>query len=217
MSIQGKEEILRSVAESLAKLDMEAVSKAVQRAIQTGLPPHEIIEKGLMKGLEVVGENYEKREYFLSELLMSAEIANHVMKSLEVHLKTEERRTQGKVVLGTVQGDLHDIGKNLVAALLRASGFEVHDIGVDAPPKKFVEKIKEAKPNIVGMSALLTVALPMLEETVKTIEAAGLRKGVRIIVGGRAVSSEFAKRIGVDAYCKDAWEGVKRTIEFVSG
>jgi len=147
--------------------------------------------------------------------LTSAEIAKHVMKILEPQLKTESKEFLAKIVLGTVQGDLHDIGKNLVGALLTASGFEVYDLGVDVKPEEFVNKIKEYKPELVGLSALLTVTLPALRETVRMIENAGLRKKVKIIVGGRAVSQEFANEIEVDAYCKDAWEGVKKAMALI--
>jgi len=210
---EGKYRILENLASSIDRLDIEAVEKAVRRATEIGLSPREIIEKGIMKGLEIIGDKYDRREYFLSELLMSAEIANRVMKTLEPQLSAEGRRVRGKVVIGTVQGDLHDIGKNLAASLLKASGFEVHDLGIDVPPEKFVEKIEDVKPNIVGISALLTVVLPMLKKTVEAIEAAGLREQVKIMLGGRAASSEIAEEIGADVYCKDAWEGVKKAIE----
>ncbi len=210
---EERNKILEKIADSIDKLDLESVESAIQEATEVGLSPREIVEKGLMKGLEIVGDKYDRHEYFLSELLMSAEIASSIMKSLGPQLSTEERQVRGKVVIGTVQGDLHDIGKNLVASLLKASGFEVYDLGIDVPPEKFVEKIKDVKPNIVGMSALLTVVIPSLKRTIEKIERAGLRENVKIMLGGRAISSEIVGEVGADAYCEDAWQGVRKALE----
>ncbi len=210
---EERNKILEKIADSIDKLDLESVESAIQEATKVGLSPREIVEKGLMKGLEIVGDKYDRHEYFLSELLMSAEIASSIMKSLGPQLSTEERQVRGKVVIGTVQGDLHDIGKNLVASLLKASGFEVYDLGIDVPPEKFVEKIKDVKPNIVGMSALLTVVIPTLKKTIEEIEKAGLRENVKIMLGGRAISSEIVEEVGADAYCEDAWQGVRKALE----
>jgi 5-methyltetrahydrofolate--homocysteine methyltransferase len=158
--------------------------------------------------MEVVGEKYERNEYFLAELIMAGETMKEGMKTLEPHLKAGELKRVGKVVIGTVRGDLHDIGKNIVATLLSAAGFDVIDLGVDVPPEKFVEAVKENSPDIVGMSALLTTTMVEMEDIIKELKKAGLRDKVKVIIGGAPITREYAEKIGADAAARDAVEGV---------
>lgn len=159
--------------------------------------------------MEGVGEKYERKEYFLAELIMAGEVAEKGMKVLEPHLKGGGAKMVGKVIIGTVKGDLHDIGKNIVAMLLSAAGFEIIDLGVDVPPGKFVEAVREYNPDIVGMSALLTTTVAEMENAIKALKEAGLRDRVRVIIGGAPVTREFAEKIGADAAARNAIEGVE--------
>jgi corrinoid protein of di/trimethylamine methyltransferase len=209
--VNEKKSLLSKIINDIAEINICDAEKDVEAALEKGVDPREIIEKSLSEGLKVVGERYEKGEYFLSELIMSAEVANTIMKKIEPKLISKSKEDViGKVVIGTVQGDLHDIGKNLVASLLKAVGFEVYDLGVDVSPEKFVEAVKKHRPNIVGMSGLLTVCIPMYQKTIRTLEKAGLRKKLKILIGGGAVSEKVAREVGADAYAENAWDGVRK-------
>ncbi len=203
-----REEILKRIQNAIVNLDIENIGKLCMEAIEAGIPAYEIIMKGMSKGMEIVGEKYERNEYFLAELIMAGEVMKEGMKVLEPYLKSGEIKKVGKVVIGTVRGDLHDIGKNIVSTLLNAAGFDVIDLGVDVPPEKFVEAVKKNKPDIVGMSALLTTTMIEMEKVIKALEEAGLRDKVKIIIGGAPITSEYAEKIGADAAAKDAVEGV---------
>jgi methylmalonyl-CoA mutase cobalamin-binding domain/chain len=158
--------------------------------------------------MRVVGERYEKNEYFLSELIMAAEIFKEAMNVLEPLILKEGRALYiGKAVVGTVEGDLHDIGKNLFIMFLKSMGFEVIDLGVDVPPKKFVEAVKQYKPDVVGMSALLTTTVLNMKKVIDALNNEGLRNSIKVIVGGAAVTKEYANEIGADAGGIDAYEG----------
>jgi len=203
-----KEEILSRIKDAVVKLDIDNIGKLCQEAINMGIPAYEIVMNGMAKGMDVVGEKYERNEYFLAELIMAGEVMKEGMKVLEPFLKKGEMKKAGKVVIGTVRGDLHDIGKNIVATLLNAAGFEVIDLGVDVAPEKFVEAVKENKPDIVGMSALLTTTMMEMENVIKALKEAGLRDKVKVIIGGAPITEEYAKKIGADAAARDAVEGV---------
>jgi len=203
-----KEEILDKLRDAIVNLDIDDVKKACKEAIEAGVPAYKAVTDGMAKGMEIVGEKYENGEYFLAELIMAGETMKEGMKVLEPHMKSGDVKKIGKVVIGTVRGDLHDIGKNVVVTLLNASGFDVIDLGVDVPPEKFVEAIKENNPGIVGMSALLTTTMIEMESVVKALKEAGLREKVKIIIGGAPITQEFAEKIGVDAAARDAVEGV---------
>jgi len=181
----GKEdEILGKLRDAIVNLDIDGVQEACKEAVEAGIPAYKAVTDGMAKGMEIVGEKYETGEYFLAELIMAGETMKEGMKVLEPYLKGSEVRAIGKVVIGTVRGDLHDIGKNVVVTLLNAAGFDVVDLGVDVPPEKFVEAVKNNNPNIVGMSALLTTTMIEMESVVKALKEAGLREKVKIIIGG---------------------------------
>jgi len=206
--MESEDEILSKLRDAVVNLDIEGIQEACREAIEAGIPAYRAVTDGMAKGMDVVGEKYEKGEYFLAELIMAGEVMKEGMKILEPHLKGGEVKKIGKVVIGTVRGDLHDIGKNIVVTLLEAAGFEVVDLGVDVPPEKFVEAVKQNKPDIVGMSALLTTTMIEMENVIKALKEAGLRDKVKIIIGGAPITQEYAEKIGADAAAKDAVEGV---------
>ncbi|MBS7637123.1 corrinoid protein, partial [Candidatus Bathyarchaeota archaeon] len=188
----------------------EAVS-AAKEAVKLGVDLLKAIEEGLAKGIREVGEKFANGEAFLPELVMAAETMKRALEVLEPELKRKkkERKSLGKVLLGTVAGDIHSIGKTIVGSMLTANGFEVHDIGEDVPAEKFVEKVKELKPDIVGLSALLTTTLPEQRTVIEALKREGLREKVKVIIGGAPASREWAEEIGADGYGADATEAVE--------
>jgi len=203
-----EEKILKRLQDCIVNLDIDGIGKAAQDALDAGIPPVKAVTEGMAKGMDIVGQKYEAKEYFLAELIMAGEVMKEGMKVLEPHLKGVDVRTLGKVAVGTVRGDLHDIGKNIVATLLNAAGFNVIDLGVDVTPEQFVEAVRTQKPKIIGMSALLTVTMPEMENVIKELKKAGLRDRVKIIVGGAPLTEDYAKKIGADAYAPNAVAGV---------
>ncbi len=204
-----EKKILGNLRDSIVNLDIEGVKKACEEALAAGIPAYKAVIDGMAKGMEIVGQKYENNEYFLAELIMAGETMKEGMTVLEPHLKAGDIKTAGKVAIGTVRGDLHDIGKNVVTTLLKAANFDVIDLGVDVPPEKFVEVVRQEKPNILGMSALLTVTMLEMENVIKELRKARLREKVKIIIGGAPITPEYAKKIGADAAAKDAVEGVR--------
>jgi methylmalonyl-CoA mutase cobalamin-binding domain/chain len=201
MSSQG-------LAEAIYNLDEQTALRLSREMLDTGVDPVEILEESRV-GMSVVGERFQSGEYFLSEMIMAAEIFTVIMDTLRPRMKTSISKTIGKVVIGTVQGDVHDIGKNIIVALLEAEGFEVVDLGVDIPPEGFVEAIREHEPDIVGMSSLLTVALESTKKTIDAIVEAGLRDKVKIIVGGGRVDDYARDYVKPDASTDNAAVGLK--------
>jgi 5-methyltetrahydrofolate--homocysteine methyltransferase len=193
----------------IVNLDIQGVQEACRDALADGIPAHEAIVDGLSKALEIVGRKYEAKEYFLADLMLAGEAMREGMKLLQPHLEKKSLRTLGRVLIGTVRGDLHDIGKNVVAMLLEAAGFEIVDLGTDVSAESFVHAARNQKPDILGMSALLTTTMKQMETTIKEFERAGCRNGLKIIIGGAPISSEYGKEIGADAAGKDAVEGTE--------
>jgi 5-methyltetrahydrofolate--homocysteine methyltransferase len=200
--------VLDDIKESLVGLDMDKVLDLVKRAVDEGYRPVDIVNS-LADGMKIIGEGYERGELFLSEIIMASEIFKEAMNILEPLVLKEEGvlKPIGRVVVGTVEGDLHDIGKNLFTMFLKSMGFDVIDLGVDVSVEKFVDAVKQYRPDIVGMSALLTTTVVNMEKVIKALEEAGLRSYVKVIVGGAAVSKEYAIEIGADAGGIDAYEG----------
>ena len=202
----SEEEIVNAVL----SFDGDKVTEATKKALKQGQDPVKIVDE-LTKALRIVGKKFEDGEFFLMHLVAAAEPVQRVIKDIlepEMKKKKEARTSLGKVVLGTVAGDIHDIGKNIVGAMLFAAGFEVYDIGKDIPPDQFVSKAKEVNANLVGASALLSTSLPMQREIVEGIVAAGLRDRVKLIFGGAPVTEEWVKEIGGDGYAENAIEAV---------
>lgn len=200
-------DILNEITNGIVHLEYENVKKLVNSALEKGIKPLDVLE-ALRRGLEKVGEKFEKQEYFLSELIMAGEIMKDLLNILKPYLLSENPKAKGKIVLGTILGDLHDIGKDIIKTLLISSGFEVYDLGIDVPPEQFVEKAKEVDADIIGISALLSTTVPTTAEVIKYLEKAKLRKKVKVIIGGAAVRKEHIKKYGVDAAVNDAMEGL---------
>jgi 5-methyltetrahydrofolate--homocysteine methyltransferase len=195
---------LQNITKTLISGDGEALLGLVKEALDAGVTAGEILQDGLIAGMDIVGERMESGEMFIPEVLMAAQAMGESVEVLKPLLAEGESSTAGKVILGTVKGDLHDIGKNLVVMMMESAGFDVIDLGVDVDPEKFVEAIKENKPDIVGISALLTTTMPMMKKSIDSIEESGLRDNLKIIVGGAPVNQAFADEIGADGYAPDA-------------
>jgi 5-methyltetrahydrofolate--homocysteine methyltransferase len=199
---------LKEIQNAISEItSVENAKNLVIKALESGADPVDVVDS-MGKGLEVVGEKYEKGEYFLSELIMAGILASEITNTLRPYLAKTAKHF-GKVVIGTVKGDLHDVGKNIVIAMLSSAGFEVIDLGIDVSPEKFVDAVKNEKPDILAMSCLLTIAMDEMQVVVEKLKEAGLRGNVKIIVGGRPITEEFAKKIGADAYGGNAVEAVK--------
>jgi 5-methyltetrahydrofolate--homocysteine methyltransferase len=180
-----------------------------EAAIRVGITPKTIIMEGLTAGMNVVGEKYEAKEYFIPDMLASAEATATAMEILEPHLAESGITSKGKIILATVKGDLHDIGKNIVGLLLKGAGYDVIDLGNDVPTETIVGAIREVSPQFLGLSALLTTTMRMMGETIASLEQVGLRDKVKVLVGGAAVSQDFADEIGADAYGTDGFHAVR--------
>ena len=184
-------------------------TELTERAIALGIDVKDIINKGLTAGMDIVGQKYETKEYYIPDMLAAAEAVGAAMELLEPHLAKSDIEPKGKVIVTTVKGDLHDIGKNIVAILLRGAGYAVKDLGNDIAPEVIVAALREEKPQFLGMSALLTSTMPHMGDTIQAIAESGLRDTVKIIVGGAAVSKEFAQSIGADGYGADGFDAVR--------
>ncbi|MBA7540762.1 Methionine synthase [subsurface metagenome] len=197
--------------------DVDVVTELTKKAVDEGEKPLDIIDKGLMKGMNVVGERFKAGDMFIPEVLMSAKAMGAGMEIVKPLFVGGEVPSQGKVVLGTVKGDLHDIGKRLVGMIMESGGMVVKDLGIDVSPEKFVEAVKEKKPDIVGMSALLTTTMLAMKDTIEILEEEGLRDSVKVIIGGAPVTSDFAKEIGADGWAPDAITAKELAMQLVGG
>ena len=215
--LQEKEKkLLNKLAKSVIDGDDELAEKLAGKSLEMKIDPVIAIEDGLAEGLRVVGDSFGKGEAFLPDLVQAAEAMKTGLAILKCAVpKDQEVKNLGTVVIGTVEGDLHDIGKNIVTALLEANGFTVHDLGVNVVPAKFIEVIKESKPDIVAMSALLTTTLPRMSGVIKELKKAGLRDQIKVMVGGAPVTQDWAEKIGADAYGSDAVEAVVKAKELM--
>jgi 5-methyltetrahydrofolate--homocysteine methyltransferase len=181
----------------------------VKEAIDKKVSPKDILIEGLTAGMQEVGEQYEAGEYLIPDMLAAAECVGSSMDLLEPLLKGGDSLDKGCFVIATVEGDLHDIGKNIVATMLKGSGYRVKDLGTGIPTADIVEAVREHQADYVGLSALLTTTMPHMQETVEKLKQEGLRDRVRVLIGGAPTSEEFAKSIGADAYCRDAFDAIK--------
>jgi methylmalonyl-CoA mutase cobalamin-binding domain/chain len=199
----------------MAKLDMERVKEETGKALEAEIPPQQIIN-GLSSGMEEVGKKFAQGEYFLSELIWAGEIMKEAMVILTPHYKAADRIYAGRVVIATVEGDLHDIGKNIAISMLRSAGFDVIDLGIDVPAEQILKKAIEYKADIVALSALLSIVQPYLEDAVRTLRSSSSGNKLKILLGGRIVNDEKAREMGADAYAKDAWDGVAKAKNLMS-
>jgi 5-methyltetrahydrofolate--homocysteine methyltransferase len=209
------EKHLTALRDAVVNLDFDGAAKAAREAMAAGVDPNLAINEGLVPGMGVVGDKYEKGVYFLSELVVAAEVMKESLNVITPYVKGATA-ARGKVVIATVEGDMHDLGKNIVTSLLKANGFDVLDLGVNVPTARIVNAVKEFRPDVVGMSALLSLTMPKMQEVIEALKREVLRNNVKIIVGGAALTPEFAQKIGADHKAANALEGVKKCNEWVS-
>jgi len=194
--------------EAVIKGDMKAASEETQKAIQAGDEVQSILAQGLIAPMDIVGARFAKGQMFVPQMLRSAKTMQQCVELLKPHLQEGEITTKGKVVIGTVKADLHDIGKNLVAMMMEGAGFTIIDLGVDVSPEAFVDKVKAEQPDIIGLSALLSTTMTAMPQTIKALTDAGLRETVKVMIGGAPVTAKFAEEIGADSYASDAGAAV---------
>jgi 5-methyltetrahydrofolate--homocysteine methyltransferase len=206
-----KEELFKRLKEAVVNGDPEEVSKIAKKVVEVGIDPLEAVEKALVAGVLELGDKWVKGEAFIADVVAAADAMKVGLSILKNEIVKRGRSVKylGRIVIGTVEGDIHDIGKSIVATLWEASGFEVIDLGVDVPPKRFVEAVKQYKPDVVGMSALLTTSMLKQRETIEAIKQAGLRDKVKIVIGGAPTTEEWAKEIGADGWAPDAFSAVQ--------
>ncbi|MGD8472834.1 MAG: corrinoid protein [Anaerolineae bacterium] len=209
-------DILATIASELYEGEDETVVELVQKALDQGMAPAEILQGGLISGMDEVGQDFKSGELFVPEVLIAARAMHAGMNVLRPLLTESESAGAGKYLIGTVKGDLHDIGKNLVKMMLEGAGFETIDLGTDVEPQAFVDAVREHKPVLIGMSALLTTTMVQMRATVEALEEAGLRDSVKIMIGGAPVTDAFAADIGADAYAPDAASAVDTARELVA-
>jgi 5-methyltetrahydrofolate--homocysteine methyltransferase len=208
--------ILEEISTAVIEGDLDEIEDLTEDALDDDISAGDILNKGLMPGMDHVGVEFKAGDMFVPEVLRSARAMQIAMDILKPLLAESGIKMVGKVLLGTVKGDLHDIGKNLVGMMCEGAGFEVHDIGKDIAPEDFVEAVKEHDPDIVGMSALLTTTMRSMESTIKVLEEAGVRDKVKIMIGGAPVTQAFADQIGADGYAPDAAAAADLAKEFAS-
>jgi len=200
--------VSEKIAALIAEVEEEETLEEVRRALDEGADPLSLVES-LREGMTVVGDRFEAKEYFLPDLILAAEIFKGAIALLEPRLQTKDISNKGTVVIGTVQGDIHDIGKNMVATMLKCNGYDVHDLGVDVSPQAFVDKASSTNADLVAMSGLLTLAFDAMKDTVDALAEAGLRDGLKIIIGGGPVNEKVLEYCGADALGKDPAEAIK--------
>jgi 5-methyltetrahydrofolate--homocysteine methyltransferase len=207
--------LLERLEQLVLKLDQKGLEEMTREALAEGVSPQDIVSRGLAPGMERIGRGYEEGELFIPELLLSARAVQSALEILRPQLVAEGVGSQGKVVLGTVQGDIHHIGKNIVGAVLEGDGFEVCDLGVDVPPQDFVRKAEEIDADVIGISALISLAVSKMAETVAVVRESGIP--AKVIVGGAAVTAATAEGMGADAHGADAWQALRRIRRMVQG
>lgn len=190
------------------------VLELTQLALEKKVPADVIINQALTAGMQIVGEKFAKKEYFIPDMLASAEAVGGAMDILKPHLEASNVETKGKFIIATVKGDIHDIGKNIVAILLRGAGYEVEDMGTDVPTEKIVELVQNEKAEYLGLSALLTTTMLVMSEVIEALKKSGVRDNVKVLIGGAAVSDEYAEEIGADAYCADGFQAIHKLEAF---
>ncbi|NMC80700.1 MAG: cobalamin-binding protein [Chloroflexi bacterium] len=202
-------DVLETISSQLYDGNASEVSDLVQKALDDGLPPQQVLEGGLIKGMDRVGVDFKNGDLFVPEVLIAARAMDAGMKVLRPLLVENDVPFVGKFVVGTVKGDLHDIGKNLVKMMIEGAGFQTIDLGTDVTPESFVAAVKEHKPEIIGMSALLTTTMLQMKSTIEALQGAGLRDSVKVMIGGAPVTAAFAKQIGADGFAPDAASAVE--------
>ncbi|MES0360915.1 MAG: corrinoid protein [Anaerolineales bacterium] len=209
------EQYLELISRAVVEGDQDSTVVNVQAALDANVDAINILQKGLIPAMSEVGRLFEGGEYFVPEMLISARAMKAGLNIIKPLLAGADIKPAGKVALGTVKGDLHDIGKNLVGIMLEGAGFAIYDLGTDVSPEKFIEAIKTNEVDLIGLSALLTTTMPMMENTIKAITNAGLRSQVKIIIGGAPITQEYADKIGADGFAPDASQATKLAIDLI--
>ncbi len=202
-------ESVEAVCSAVVDLDIDAILDLVNACLEEGVLPLEIVEHGFSKGLAVVGERFETGEYFLADLIMAGEVVKEAMPLLEAKMNPGDAARRGKVILATVEGDIHEIGKNIVAFILSANGYEVIDLGVDVPASRIIDTALATGARLVGLSALLSTMVGSIRNVVDSASAAGLRDSLRVVIGGACTSEELKKEMGADAYGETAIDALR--------
>ena len=210
-----KEKMLEEIKAALMKGDRDGVSKLTKAALDSGIEVRNILDKGLIAGMEIIGNRFKANEIFIPEVLISAKAMHSGMAVLEPHFVKCGIKPVARVAIGTVKGDLHDIGKNIVSMMLKGACFEIQDFGIDVSPQKFVDAAKNDHIDIIALSSLLTTSMHSMKETINALKEAGLRDKVKIIVGGAPVTQDFANSIGADGYARDAATAVDKARELL--
>lgn len=211
----SEEEILKGLADAVVNGDAAACEKFAKEALNAGVDPYKALMEGCAKGMDIMSDKYECREAFVPDILLSAQAIYKAIDILKPHIKMEATETPGKVVLGVVEGDIHDIGKNIVKILLDVAGFEIIDLGRDVRLKQFIEKVREEKPDILGMSALMSTSMIGMPHVLEMLQDAGVREDLMVMVGGGPLSSAYAEEIGAEGYAENAPQAVKLAGELV--
>lgn len=206
---------LEELADSIISGKADAAVAATEGALADGTPAAEILTDGLIAGMQVVGERFKNHEFYVPEVLIAARAMKMAMAKLRPHLVEQDYEPVGVVAIGTVRGDLHDIGKNLVAMMLEGAGFEIMDLGIDVTPEQFVQAVKDGA-DMIALSALLTTTMPAMKDTVEALTAAGIRDQVKVIIGGAPVTETYANEIGADGYGPDAASGAEIARELIA-
>jgi 5-methyltetrahydrofolate--homocysteine methyltransferase len=207
--------ILDDLRQNVIDGDMGRTQELVTKAIAENVPPEQILREGLISAMAEVGRMFESGEFFVPEMLIAARAMKSGLTLLRPHLIEAKVQAIGRVIIGTVEGDVHDIGKNLVAMMLEGAGFEVIDLGADVPPEKYVRAVKEHHPDLVACSALLTTTMPRMKDIILSLEEASLRDQVKVMVGGAPVTESYARDIGADLYAPDAASAASRAKELI--
>lgn len=203
---------LQSVIKAVDELDFDNINHVVRACLDEGIPPLSIIQDGICKGLDVVGQKFNTGEYFLADLVMAGEVVNEVMPHLKARMNSSDAIQKGKVIMATVKGDIHEIGKNIVCMLLDANGFEVIDLGIDVPPERIVRAVKEKQARFVGLSCLLSTMVSSIGDVIGLLKREGLRNNVRVFIGGSCTSEQLKDEMGADVYSATAVDAI-RTME----
>lgn len=209
-------EVLEQLAKELFAGNAKGVAELTNKALAEGLKPSEVLNSGLIKGMSEVGVKFKANEIYVPEVLIAARAMKAGMEILKPKLAESGVEPVAKMIIGTVKGDLHDIGKNLVAMMMEGAGFEIIDLGIDVPAEKFIQAMKDNKPQVVGMSALLTTTMVQIKENIKAFNDAGVRSNVKVLIGGAPVTQKFTDEVGADGYAPDAASAVDKVKELLS-
>ena len=208
------EELYQVISKAVMEGEEEEAVRRVNEALEAGLPPLEIMQRGIVDGINKTGERWKANEYFLPDVILAADALKAAMVLLKPHLSEEESLAKGrKVVIGVVQGDVHDLGKSLVIAMLTSAGFEVIDLGIDVPLERFIESARQHQPHIIGLGAYMSTTMLQMKEIITGLGEKGLRQNLKVMVGGVPTSQEFADEIGADAWGKDALDALDKALE----